>query len=69
MGSIVKKAKRHIQSGAGYTGASSDFFRGSTEVTGLPAAKSKPQGTERRRRTRQVLGNVRTPLNPRPQGL
>ena len=69
MGSLVKKAKTHIQSGAGYTGASSDIFKGSTAVTGLPAAQSKPQGAQRRQRTRQVLGNVRTPLNPSPQGL
>lgn len=35
MGKLVKRFRQHIQSGAGRTGASSSFFRGSTATTGI----------------------------------
>lgn len=34
MGKLVKRFAQHIRVGAGRTGASSSFFRGSTQFTG-----------------------------------
>ena len=67
-GKVFGKVKRHYDVGAGYTGATSDYFKGSTQYTGIRVPgpgkdRSEPQMTpnDGRRRGRPMRRNLGAP--------
>lgn len=69
---MLRRVQKHRESGAGRTGASSEFFEGSTQHTGVDLSERQqavaPPGTiegtpaGRRRRGRRGLGGPRAGL-------